>query len=492
MKARHNGNHRLRRLTQMNAMETTDRGLTSRPPAPDRSRDPDPPQAGSGQMDADELEEHGTVQITVVGAGRVGLALGLCLSDLGHRVFCVDVDRRRLKQLSGGKSPFHEPGFEELLSKSLEQGTISFHRSLVNPVRRSQVTFIAVGTPVSEDGEVVVDFVLQAARDIAASLRGRRCGYKVIVVKSTVPPGTCGLVREVISACYENFDVVSNPEFLREGYALSDTSKPDRIVIGAESDRARSVMLNLYQELDAPCLVTDLRTAEVAKYAANAFLATSISFINEIGNLCEKVGADVTKVAEALKLDRRIGPHAPLNAGPGFAGPCLPKDLRGLISQGRACGLKMDLLRAVQDVNEEQRRKVLAKVIRALPRVQGSTVAVWGLSFKAGTDDVREAASVTIINELVKRGATVRAFDPLAEENARLVLPQATVYCSDPYEAAQEADALVILTESRIFKEADKQRLKEALKSPAIVDARNIFDPREMKAIGFDYRGIGR
>lgn len=432
------------------------------------------------------------MKITIIGSGYVGLATGTCLAKLGNYVTCVDIDKEKISHLKKGISPIYEPGLEKLIRENLNKGRLSFTSNPRKPIQESEIIFITVGTPSNKKGKVNISYLKQAVRDIGEALRGKDYGFKVIVNKSTVPVQTGDLITKILRKYYRNFEIVSNPEFLREGRALSDTLKPDRIVLGIEKERAKKIILSLYKSFSCPILITDIKTAETIKYAANAFLATEISFINEIANFCEKVGADVTKVARALKLDKRIGPYAFLSAGAGWGGSCFPKDVRGLISQAKERGLKLKLLQAVKEVNQKQRKILLRKIKKALGNLKNKTIAVWGLAFKPGTDDMREAPSISIINQLVKEEAIVRAFDPVAEKNARKVLDGRVVYCPTLYDTLNHSDALVILTEWDIFKKVNLAKLKKFLRAPNIIDGRNIFNPGKMKKLGFKYMGIGR
>jgi UDPglucose 6-dehydrogenase len=432
------------------------------------------------------------MNICVVGVGYVGLVTGACFAEFGLHVTCVDKDAERIGALKAGKIPFYEPGLEELVQKNSREGRLTFTTDLGAGVGGSLVIFLAVGTPPRGDGSADLSAIEEVARGIASAMDG----YKVIVTKSTVPVGTGARIREIISRHQPgpvDFDVVANPEFLREGAAIEDFMRPNRVVIGASSPQAIAILKDLYRPLyliETPVVVTDLTTAELIKYASNAFLATKITFINEIANLCEKVGADVHVVARAMGLDGRIGPKF-LHAGPGFGGSCLPKDLRALTEVARKAGEPLDLIETVSRVNERQRARMLEKAAAAVGEVRGKTLAVLGLSFKPNTDDIREAPALDLIRGLLARGARVRAFDPAAMANAARVLPEAE-YCKDAYDAAAGADAVVLVTEWNQFRNLDLARLKGALRQPVFVDLRNVYDPRRMREQGFRYTGVGR
>lgn len=432
------------------------------------------------------------MNICVVGVGYVGLVTGACFAEFGLHVTCVDKDADRIAALKAGKIPFYEPGVEELVQKNSREGRLTFTTDLRAGVQGSLVVFLAVGTPPRGDGSADLSAIEEVARGIAGAMDD----YKVIVTKSTVPVGTGARIREIISQHQQgrvDFDVVSNPEFLREGAAIEDFMRPNRVVIGATSPQAIAILKDLYRPLyliEAPVVVTDLTTAELIKYASNAFLATKITFINEMANLCEKVGADIHVVAKAMGLDGRIGPKF-LHPGPGFGGSCLPKDLRALAEVGRKAGEPLELIQTVSRLNERQRARMLEKVAAAVGEVKGKTLAVLGLAFKPNTDDIREAPAVDIIRGLLQRGARIRAYDPAAMANAARVLPEAE-YCKDTYDAAAGADAVVLATEWNQFRNLDLARLKTALRQPVFVDLRNVYEPRRMREQGFRYTGVGR
>jgi UDPglucose 6-dehydrogenase len=433
------------------------------------------------------------MQVAMIGTGYVGLVSGACFADFGHHVTCIDSDAGKIAALERGEIPFFEPGIQELVAANVGAQRLSFTCNLHDPVGAADVVFIAVGTPSRRsDGHADLSYVYAAAREIAASLRG----FTVVSTKSTVPVGTGDEVERIIREVSPDADfaIVSNPEFLREGAAVHDFKHPDRIVIGTGDERARTVMGELYRPLylsAAPILHTDRRTAELIKYAANAFLATKITFINEIADLCEKVGANVQTVARGMGLDNRIGGKF-LHAGPGFGGSCLPKDTRALIETALDHQSPVRLLEAVAVANDTRKRAMAQKVARALGgEVRGKTVAVLGLTFKPNTDDMREAPSISVVTALLDLGAKVRAYDPVGMEQARRVLSDVT-YCDSPYACAVEADALVIITEWEQFRALDLGRLKEIMRQPVVVDLRNIYRPEEMARHGFVYTSVGR
>ncbi|KFA89571.1 UDP-glucose dehydrogenase family protein [Archangium violaceum] len=431
------------------------------------------------------------MHIAIIGTGYVGLVAGTCFADSGNDVVCVDIDARKIAQLQQGEVPIYEPGLEELIRKNTRDRRLSFTTELAPAVARAQVVFIAVGTPEGESGEADLQYVLSAAEQVGRAMRQ----YTVVVDKSTVPVGTADKVREVISRVTEvEFDVVSNPEFLKEGAALDDFLKPDRVVIGAESERARKVMGQLYAPFvrtENPILYMDTRSAELTKYAANAMLATRISFMNDIAVLCERVGADVDFVRKGMGADKRIG-YPFLFPGVGYGGSCFPKDVKALVAKGREQGLELDLLRAVERTNERQKKVLVQKALKHFGSLEGRTFAVWGLAFKPKTDDMREAPSVEVIEGLLAKGAKVAAHDPVAERTARRVLGDRIRYTNVPYEALEGADALFVVTEWNEFRHPDFDRMKALMKSPVIFDGRNIYDPSRMRELGFTYMGLGR
>jgi UDPglucose 6-dehydrogenase len=433
------------------------------------------------------------MRISMVGSGYVGLVSGACFADFGHEVVCIDKDERKIEALRAGKMPIFEPGLEELVARNVAQGRLSFDLDLAAAVRSAQAVFIGVGTPSRRgDGHADLSFVYQAAREIAQALDG----FTLIVTKSTVPVGTGDEVERIIREERPDADfcVVSNPEFLREGAAIGDFKRPDRIVIGIEDERARETMTEIYRPLylnQAPLLFTSRRTAELTKYAANAFLATKITFINEIADLCEQVGANVQEVARGIGLDNRIGTKF-LHAGPGYGGSCFPKDTLALIKTAQDNGAPVRLVETVAAVNDQRKRAMGRKVIAACGgEVRGKTIALLGLTFKPNTDDMRDAPSIAIVTALQDAGARIRAYDPEGMEQARLVLED-VAYAEDLYACAEGADALVIVTEWDAFRAVDLKRLKKTMHTPAIVDLRNIYRPEDVRRAGFTYASVGR
>jgi UDPglucose 6-dehydrogenase len=429
----------------------------------------------------------------MIGAGYVGLVSGACFADFGHDVCCVDKDPRKIEALNRGEIPIFEPGLSDLVAKNVREGRLSFASDLTEAVQSADAVFIGVGTPSRRgDGHADLSYVYQAAREIAAAMKG----YTVVVTKSTVPVGTGDEVERIIRETRPDADfaVVSNPEFLREGAAIADFKRPDRIVIGTEDERAKGVMNDLYRPLylnQAPILFTSRRTAELTKYAANAFLATKITFINEIADLCEQVGANVQDVARGIGLDNRIGSKF-LHAGPGYGGSCFPKDTLALIKTAQDYNAPIRIVETVAAVNDQRKRAMGRKVVQACGgSVRGRTIAVLGLTFKPNTDDMRDAPSIAVIGALQDAGAKVRAYDPEGMEQARSVL-QDVEYAQDAYACARGADALVIVTEWDLFRALDLGRLKAALASPIVVDLRNVYRPDEMTRRGFTYVSVGR
>ena len=433
------------------------------------------------------------MNISVVGTGYVGLVTGTCFSEFGVSVTCVDHDEAKIAALNEGKIPIYEPGLEEMVARNVAEGRLRFTTDLESAVQGTLVIFVAVGTPPREDGSADLSYVDQVARDIATHMDG----YKVIVTKSTVPVGTGERIRKIIGETQQermDFDMVSNPEFLREGSAIEDCMRPNRVVIGTDSDQAVAILKDLYRPLyllETPFVITDLATAELIKYAANAFLATKVSFINEVANLAELIGGDVQTVASAMGLDGRIGKKF-LHAGPGFGGSCFPKDVAALHNIAAGVGYDFKVLNAVQEVNEKQRPRMVDKIRHAVGGdLNGKSIGVLGLSFKPNTDDMREAPSIDIINGLKAEGASVHACDPVAEEEARKRLPDIT-YHRSAYDAVEGTDAAVIITEWNRFRNLDLERMKGVMNSPVLVDLRNIYDPEPVEAAGFSYHGVGR
>ncbi|HEC33496.1 MAG TPA: UDP-glucose/GDP-mannose dehydrogenase family protein [Chloroflexi bacterium] len=429
-------------------------------------------------------------EICVIGVGYVGLVTGACLADLGNRVVCLNRDKRKSDNLKKGILPIYEPGLQEIVRRNLAAGRLVFTTSYDEAMKNARFVFIAVGTPSGTSGEADLVHVEAAVTDVA-----RRIHQPVTIInKSTVPIGTGDWVADIV---HENmpdpslpFWVVSNPEFLREGSAVYDFMNPDRIVLGSTSREAAERVAELYYPLQAETIITDLRTAEMIKYASNAFLATKISFINEIANVCEALGADVKEVARGMGSDHRIGPHF-LGAGVGWGGSCFPKDVKALAHMAVTHGTNPSLLRAVMEINYDQRKRAVTKLRHILGGLRGKRVGILGLSFKPDTDDMRDAPSVEIIRLLRYEGAQVRAYDPVAMENARRLLEGVT-FCADPYDVAEGADALILVTEWNEFKQLDMAHVRDLMRQPVLIDGRNVYDPRRMRELGFVYRGMGR
>ncbi|WP_040951883.1 UDP-glucose dehydrogenase family protein [Gorillibacterium massiliense] len=430
------------------------------------------------------------MNITVIGTGYVGLVSGVCFAELGNRVICVDKDSSKIEVLNAGGCPIYEPGLKELAVSNRAAGRLSFTSDLADAVRQSEVVILAVGTPPLPSGEANLAYIQEAAQEVAAAMNGR----KIIVIKSTVPVGTNERIAEVIrSRTKQPFDSISLPEFLREGSAIKDTMAPDRIVIGADNPEAAEIMVQLHKPLTEKIVVTDIRSAEMIKYASNAFLATKISFINEIANICEKVGADVTQVAGGMGFDKRIGPSF-LNAGIGYGGSCFPKDTRALIQIAGNYDYQFKLLRSVVEVNQDQRFNVIRKLNTVFDgEFVGKTVAVWGLSFKPNTDDVRDSPALDIIGELLDFGVRVKAYDPIAMDSFRELFGRSGVeWCGSAMEAAQGADALCLLTEWEEFAKVDLFQLQRVLQRPILIDGRNVFDEKHLLGTDFVYYSVGR
>jgi UDPglucose 6-dehydrogenase len=432
------------------------------------------------------------MHIAVIGSGYVGLVTGACFAEFGVDVTCVDVDEKKIARLSDGVIPIYEPGLEQLVAKNTQAGRLRFTTDTRAAVEQALVIFLAVGTPPKEDGSADLAYIEEAARSIAEHMNG----YKVIVTKSTVPVGTGEHLRRLIREHQKkpnNFGIVSNPEFLREGAAIDDFMRPDRVVIGSRDEEAIAIMRDLYRPLyliETPFVITSLEAAEVIKYAANAFLATKISFINEIANLCDRIGCDVHDVARGIGMDRRIGSKF-LHPGPGFGGSCFPKDTRALASVARQFKSDSLIVDAVIEVNERQREAMVPKIEKLVGALSGKTIAVLGLSFKPETDDMREAPSIDIIRSLTERGAQVRAYDPVAMQEAAKVLPK-IAYAEDEYDAVTGTDALVFMTEWNQFRALNMERIRGLMRTPKIADLRNIYEPEAMRELGFDYVGVGR
>ena len=460
------------------------------------------------------------MKISIIGTGYVGLVTGVCLSDFGLEVLCVDKDEKKIKILNSGDIPIYEPNLKELFKKNIIEGRLKFSTDLKFAIEQSQVIFIAVGTPSNNDGSANLEQIEEVARQIAEYIND----YKVIVNKSTVPVGTAQKVKNIISKYQSksvipakagihpsviarsettrqsqpiskpfDFDVVSNPEFLREGSAVYDFTHPDKIVIGTESSKALNIMKDIYRPLfllNTPFVITNLETAEMIKYTCNAFLATKITFINEIANLCEKVGADVHQIAQAMGLDGRISPKF-LHPGPGYGGSCFPKDTKALHHFASEKDYDFKILDAVINANKRQREIMVGKIKRLVGNLKDKTISILGLAFKPNTDDIRESASLDIIKLLLKEGARIKCYDPLAMDNTKKILPNIN-YCNDEYETAQSSDALIIATEWNQFRNLDLLRIKKILKTPILIDLKNLYEPVKMKEIGFIYEGVGR
>ena len=431
------------------------------------------------------------MRMTVVGTGYVGLVVGACLAETGNEVTCVDVDEGKIESLRQGRLPIYEPGLDELVRRNAAKRRLTFDTALAPAVRDSEVVFIAVGTPSDEDGSADVQHVLQAARDVGRAM----AGYTVVALKSTVPVGTARRVEEAMGGeTSEPFSVVSNPEFLKQGSAVDDFLKPDRVVIGADDERAARLMASIHKPFTrtgAPIETMDRASAELSKYAANAMLATRVSFMNEVANVCDAVGANVDHVRRVVASDRRIGPSF-LFPGIGYGGSCFPKDVKALGRLARDADYRFRILEAVEAVNAAQKHRLVDKMVDALGPLGGRRIAVWGLSFKPRTDDMREAPSITVIEALLAAGAEVAAYDPQANGSARRIFGSRIALASDGYEVLEGADALAILTEWNEFREPDFTRMREAMREAAIFDGRNLFDPAEMRGLGFRYHSIGR
>ena len=439
-------------------------------------------------------------KIAVIGTGYVGLVSGACLADFGNLVTCCDIDAQKIEKLQQGEIPIYEPGLDDVVERNIKAGRLFFTTNINDAIDNVEVVFIAVGTPPSEDGSADLSHVIEAADAIASSMND----YKVIVDKSTVPIGTGKLVKERIAARLRSrgkadieFDIVSNPEFLREGSAVQDFMRPDRVVIGSDSARARQVMKDVYRSLylnETPFIETSIETAEMIKYASNAFLAIKITYINEIANLCEAVGANVQDVAKAMGKDGRIGPKF-LHPGPGYGGSCFPKDTRAIADIGRKSGAALTLVEAAIEANERQKLRMIDKIEHALGDLRGATIAVLGLSFKPNTDDMREAPAITIIEGLVKKGAKCKVYDPAAMQEARWRLKhlgEAVILCEDEYATMKNADALVIVTEWNQFRNLDLDKVKNALRRPIFIDLRNIYRRSDVERRGLYYVGVGQ
>jgi UDPglucose 6-dehydrogenase len=432
------------------------------------------------------------MNIAVIGTGYVGLVTGACFAEFGNNVTCVDKDEEKIQKLNEGLMPIYEPGLDSIVSKNVRDGRLHFTTKFKEAVEKALVIFVAVGTPPSIDGSADLSQISQVAFDIAKALND----YKVIVTKSTVPVGAAAFIKGIIdenkvSSC--NFSVAANPEFLREGAAISDFLRPDRVVLGCQDETSAAILKDLYRPLyliETPFVITTPASAEMIKYASNAFLATKVSFINEIANLCDLLGADVHDVAKGMGMDKRIGGKF-LHPGPGFGGSCFPKDAKALVALGRSAGYEVKIVEAAINVNELQKASIIHRIKKLLPELKGKTVAILGLSFKPETDDMRESPALGIIEQLQSEGVTVKAFDPVAMDIAKSLLKD-VAYCVDEYEALRGSDALVVVTEWNQFRSLDLKRAKGEMRQANIVDLRNIYEPETVKSFGFSYISIGR
>jgi UDPglucose 6-dehydrogenase len=429
------------------------------------------------------------MKLCVIGAGHVGLVTGACFADLGHTVFCVDHDLKKVTGLKRGRVPFYEPGLNEMVHRNLANRRLRFGSSVAEGVRQSEIIFFAVGTPPLESGDADLTGVEAVSRQVAYAMRS----YRLVVEKSTVPVETGKWIERTLKVHLRKgvpFDVASNPEFLREGSAIQDFMHPDRVVLGVESERARNLLIDLYRPLNVPIVVTNIASAELIKHASNAFLATKISFINAVANLCDRVGADVEQVAYGMGLDRRIGPEF-LKAGVGYGGFCFPKDLEAFIRISEKLGYDFQLLKAVKQINEEQRKLLVKKIADQMWNLKDKRIGILGLAFKPDTDDLRFAPSLDVIELLKHAGAKVSAYDPQAMPAAKKILKEVR-FARDPYDLARGADCLVLLTEWNEFKDLDLKRIKRLMRQPVIVDGRNLYDPKTVRRLGFRYSAVGR
>ncbi len=430
------------------------------------------------------------MKICIIGTGYVGLVTGVCLAEIGHHVICIDNNQEKIKKLMKGIAPIYEPGIEALIKKNSKKGNLLFSQSIEYGVKHSDVIFICVNTPTQKNGKTDLSYIQAVSKEVAKSMMG----YKVIISKSTMPVGTSQKMKEMMKKYHHpkaRFDIVSNPEFLREGTAIEDFLKPDRIVIGSESQKARKIMSQIYRPIKAPIIFTSIEGSEIIKHACNSFLATKISFINAVANICEKNGGNIDEVALAMGLDKRIGKDF-LKAGIGFGGSCFPKDVAAFTRVAKDSGYNFKLLKEVEVINRKQREQFIRKIELAAPNLKNKKIAVLGLSFKPNTDDMREAPSVDIIKSLLKKGSFIKAYDPVAREKAKEIFKDDIMYCKSMYEAMQNADLLLILTEWKEFSKIDFKKVKSLLKTPIIVDGRNIFEPQRMADLGFKYYSIGR
>jgi UDPglucose 6-dehydrogenase len=432
------------------------------------------------------------MHIAVIGTGYVGLVTGACFADFGMQVTCVDKDESKIGSLTSGKMPIYEPGLDALVAKNVREGRLEFSTDVRRAIEQSLVVFLAVGTPTSGDGSADMSQIDEVAYEIARSLNG----YKVIVTKSTVPVGAASRIKKIIAenkTTTSRFSVAANPEFLREGAAINDFMRPDRVVIGCIDEEAVEILKDIYRPLyliETPFVITTPESAEMIKYASNAFLATKVSFINEISRLCELLGADVHDVAKGMGMDVRIGSKF-LHPGPGFGGSCFPKDAKALVALGRSVEYDVQIVEAALRVNESQRTSIIDRIKRLVPQLEDKTIAILGLAFKPDTDDIREAPAIRIINDLAASGSRIRAYDPAAMPSAQRILTDVR-YCEDEYDAATGSDVLVVVTEWNQFRSLDLERLKQLMRGANIIDLRNIYEPEAVRAAGFQYLGMGR
>ncbi len=432
------------------------------------------------------------MKVTIIGTGYVGLVVGACLADMGHEIMCLDVDKKKIDNLNKGILPIFESGLKAVIGRNEADKRISFTIDKEKAIGFAEMIFIAVGTPQGDDNKADLKYVKQVAADIGKHMKD----YKVVVDKSTVPVGTAELVREIIKKSQETpieFDVVSNPEFLREGNAIKDFMNADRVVVGYDTPKAKEKMEKLYRTFVRtfrPIVFVDLKSAEIIKYASNCMLATRISFMNELAKLCEKVGADIKKVAAGMGFDHRIGPYF-LQAGIGYGGSCFPKDVRAFIEIGKENGVNFSILKAVEAINEEQKISLLPKIKKLVGDLKGKKIALWGLAFKPKTDDMREAPSLVLVEQLQKEGAKIAAFDPIAKENAKKVMKNVD-FVDDQYKVLKDASCLVVVTEWDEFRNFSFEKTKQLMKEPNIVDGRNVYDPEDMEEAGFNYISVGR
>lgn len=429
------------------------------------------------------------MNITVIGAGYVGLVTSVCFAELGNEVICVDNNLEKINMLNKSLVPIYEPKLQELILKNLKNGKISFYDKMDESISQSELIIIAVGTPATIKGEANLEYLFNAVEEIALRINS----YKIVVIKSTVPVGTSKKINKIIKEIAKvNVDVAFIPEFLKEGSAIDDVFNPDRIIIGTRSKYAREVLIELHKPITSNIIVTSEENAEMIKYASNAFLATKISFINEMANICERIGTDIKEVASGMGMDKRINPYF-LNAGIGYGGSCFPKDIKALIHMSESLDYEPRLLKSVVDVNEQQINMFVEKLLYILGELRGKTVSIWGLSFKPNTDDIRESPSLKVINFLLKTGCFIKVYDPLAMENTKTIYSVDLInYCQDPLDAAKDSDAICITTDWDVFKEVDIIKIKKLMRTPNIIDGRNIFDVEKMKREGIYYSSFGR